>query len=273
MNTEINELLLRNAKLIADLGDNHKKLSEAISVFENEFSQSKSQVLPTKPKTAKPNIIKVDFPDNQFKKELTEKTGWVLHHSAGRDQATNMFKFWETDTQGTVATAYGIEDNGQIYEGFDAFKYWGHAIGLTVVGNNLPFNLKRHHTFDNNVRLNKQYIQVEICNWGALSEKNGKYYSWANVELPKEKVQIYDKPFRGSMFFERYTDAEIEALRTLILWHFEEHGVSKKYNEDMWDISENALQGKEGIWSHASFRTDKSDVHPQPELIQMLQSL
>ena len=41
----------------------------------------------------------------------------------------------------------------------------------------------------------------------------------------------------------------------------------------MWDISDKALAGEAGVWTHVSFRTDKSDCHPQPELIQMLKSL
>lgn len=273
MNKEINDLILQNAKALQNLVDIHKQLSEKITIYENELGTLPNNESVQKPKLAKPNIIQVAFPDSQYKKEITEKVGWVLHHSAGRDQAKNMFKFWELDKQGAVATAYGIEDTGAIYEGFDGFKYWAHAIGLTVAGNNLPKHLLKYHTFTNNVFLNKRYIQVEICNWGALVEKSGKYFSWAGEEVPKDKVQIYDKPFRGSRFFEKYTEKEIEALRNLILWYHQEYGVSKKYNTEMWNISEKALQGAEGIWGHTSFRTDKSDVHPQPELIEMLQNL
>ena len=38
----------------------------------------------------------------------------------------------------------------------------------------------------------------------------------------------------------------------------------------MWDISENALSGQPGIFTHTSVRSDKTDCHPQPELVRML---
>ena len=44
-------------------------------------------------------------------------------------------------------------------------------------------------------------------------------------------------------------------------------------NLEEWNISSNALSGKNGIYTHVSYREDKSDMHPQAELIAMLQSL
>jgi hypothetical protein len=45
------------------------------------------------------------------------------------------------------------------------------------------------------------------------------------------------------------------------------------YNADIWDVTSRALTGEPGIFAHVSYRPDKSDCHPQPELIQMLQSV
>ena len=41
----------------------------------------------------------------------------------------------------------------------------------------------------------------------------------------------------------------------------------------MWDISQEALSGKAGIWSHTSFINYKSDCYPDERLIKMLKSL
>jgi hypothetical protein len=41
----------------------------------------------------------------------------------------------------------------------------------------------------------------------------------------------------------------------------------------MWEVSKEALKSVPGIWSHTSVRSDKSDCHPQLELIAMLKSL
>jgi hypothetical protein len=41
----------------------------------------------------------------------------------------------------------------------------------------------------------------------------------------------------------------------------------------MWDLNDDALNGKNGIFTHVSYRADKSDMHPQPELVEMLKGL
>ena len=47
------------------------------------------------------------------------------------------------------------------------------------------------------------------------------------------------------------------------------------YNEEMWDLSERALNGDKGVWTHVSFRkpSDKQDCHPDPNLISMLRTI
>jgi len=44
-------------------------------------------------------------------------------------------------------------------------------------------------------------------------------------------------------------------------------------NGGVWKPIQAALDGKAGIWTHVSYRYDKSDCHPQPELINMLKTL
>jgi len=218
-------------------------------------------------------ITKINFPGNQFVKKVTEKKVFLLHHSAGWDNARGMFNDWARDRQGRVATAYGITDDGSIYSGFDASKYYAYAIYVHSKNNHLPDRLKQFKTKHQDILLNKQAIQVEICNWGWLKEKCGKYYSWADIEVAPEKVFFYPEGYRGHQFYEAYTQAEIDALERLIIYHAIKDGIPVKYNPDMWNISERAIRGAEGIWSHTSYRTDKSDVHPQPELVSMLMRL
>ncbi len=45
------------------------------------------------------------------------------------------------------------------------------------------------------------------------------------------------------------------------------------YKQDMWGNSKSAMKGSPGIWSHSSFRKDKSDCFPQKELIQIIDEL
>jgi hypothetical protein len=139
------------------------------------------------------------------------------------------------------------------------------------------------HT-SNNKALNKGTIGIEIDAWGGLVRTNRQWYpaKWdkelkkfvANTRVaPIQNVQVYDQGFRGFYGFEKYTDAQIEAVRQLLVFWSERYKIPLDYKEDMWDISDKALAGEDGVWTHVSYRKDKSDCHPQPELIKMLKSM
>ena len=79
----------------------------------------------------------------------------------------------------------------------------------------------------------------------------------------------------GSEFygFEKYTKSQIKTLAQLLIFWSKRYNIPLDYNEDMWGISNKALGGEPGVWAHVSYRKDKSDCHPQPELVEMLKSL
>lgn len=84
----------------------------------------------------------------------------------------------------------------------------------------------------------------------------------------------YEKEFRGYRFYEKYTNAQIASLKELLVYWGKQYKISLKYKGNvMFECNKRALSGEGGVWAHASFRPDKSDVHPQPELIRMLESL
>ena len=41
----------------------------------------------------------------------------------------------------------------------------------------------------------------------------------------------------------------------------------------MFHVSMSALKGVSGIYGHCSFRPDKTDIHPQPDMIEMLEKI
>ncbi len=219
-------------------------------------------------------IIKVPFPDTQYVKVLTAKDIFIIHHTAGRDNAEQMYNIWATDTQGRVCTAYGITRNGKIYQGFST-KYWGYALRINAPSNNIPAQYRKA-TID--ATINARAIQVELCNWGGLKRgTDDKLYAWpsnfSKVVVPESEAIFYPNAYRGFNWFHVYPSAQIQALQKLILFHHEQDDIVLDYQEDMWETTSRALKGTPGIWTHTSYRTDKSDCHPQPELIQMLRGL
>ena len=212
-------------------------------------------------------IITVDFPDDQYIRETTDKKQLVLHHTVS-GQGVNGDIAWWRSTADRVGTAIIIGHDGKIYQCFSS-KYWAHHLGLKKT---------------NNKALNMASIGIEIDAWGGLVRTNRLWYpaKW-NATLKKfvgntfvnpiTNVQVYEQGFRGFYGFEKYTDAQIEAVRELLVFWNERYKIPLDYKVDMWDISNKALAGESGVWTHVSFRPDKSDCHPQPELIQMLKSL
>jgi N-acetyl-anhydromuramyl-L-alanine amidase AmpD len=215
------------------------------------------------------DIIQVDFPDNQYMKEQTNKKQIVLHHTVSGQGVDGDISWWK-QTPDRVGTAVIVGWDGKIYQCFSTI-YWAHHLGCTTA---------------NNTILNKGSIGIEIDSWGglALNSADGKYYPaiWdtklkRNVPNMKagaiKNVQLYDKPYRGYNAFEKYTAAQIEAVRELLVFWHNKFNIPLTYNPDMWDFSPKAMTGAAGVWTHVSFRKDKSDCHPQPELIAMLKSL
>lgn len=225
-------------------------------------------------------IVQVDFPENQYYREETNKTQVVLHHTVSGPKADGTISWWIQDPQ-RIATQFIIDAQGIIFQLYSS-KYWAHHLGIkSDFIKKLGF--KDYGT--RNTILNKESIGIEISRWGGLLKDSTGYHpgKWddtlkkespnTKVTIPNENVQVLDKPFRGYYFFEKYTPEQIESTRKLVTYLCEKWGIQKTYNNDMWDVSKNAIGSNPGIYTHCSFRQDKSDLFPMPEMIEMLQNL
>lgn len=225
------------------------------------------------------NVTDLNF-DDAFKEYAYTKKQIIWHHSAGWDNARRMFEIWKNDKRGDVATAIGINDDGKVYRGFDE-KYWAASIGCKAnyfAKFGIPLKTERNrksgkYFYSNNRNLDRGAVAVEICNWGYLTKKKVRCYSWAGTFVKKEKVIEIDK-YRGKQYFERYTDAEIETLRKWTILMAIRFNIPIVYNEhNFWEVNKSALSGKAGLYTHNSYRYDKIDVAPQPHLIKMAKEL
>ena len=106
-----------------------------------------------------------------------------------------------------------------------------------------------------------------------LKQVNGKFYNYVNGVIPSSMVTKLDEPFKGNLFWQKYTDEQIESTRKLVIYLCETYNIPLDYNESIWDIDLNALKNVPGIYTHNSVRRDKSDVYPCPRLIEMLKNL
>jgi hypothetical protein len=217
-------------------------------------------------------ITQVSFPSDQYIKEEYKKTQIYLHHTAGNSNPIAVFKDWGTNKE-RIATCVTIGGkpgtsnswvDGEVIQGFNV-KYWAYHLGLkesTFQKYQIPYR-----------SLDKISIGIEICNWGQLTYKNGKFYNYVNREVPKEEVVELPVAHRGFKFYHAYTDAQIESIKELLIAWNKEYNIPILYNPDIWDITPRALIGEPGLYTHNSVRIDKVDVSPQPRLIEMLKSL
>lgn len=213
-------------------------------------------------------IKAVDFPEDQYYPIETKKNQICLHHTVSGPGINGDVNTWLGDTA-HVGTTFIIDREGVAYQLFSS-KYWIHHLGVTK-------DILTQYGFadlqSRNVMLNQGSIGFELDNWGFLTKgADGKFRAaYGNVvDVP---VQEYPNLFRGQRYYEKYTDAQLQTTGELLLYFHNKFGIPMDYNETMWDMSKDALSGKPGIWTHDSYRPDKTDLHPQPEVIEMLKSL
>jgi hypothetical protein len=219
-------------------------------------------------------VVNMNFEGYYFK-EVHPKKQIIWHHSAGWDNARGMFEWWKSDGKTHVAPSIGITDDGVISKGFDE-SFWAASIGCdakTFTSNGVPLIWNSTKTMViNNLLLDQGAVAMEICNWGNLIEKNGSLYSWADTKVPREKaIELNYKTYK---YFEKYTDAEVKATKYWTLLNAIRFNIPLTYNyEDMFKVSKKALSGQAGLYTHNSYRFDKSDVSPQESIIQAAKEL
>ena len=208
-------------------------------------------------------IVQSRLKSTQYFQEETPKNQIYLHHTAGNGNAVGVAKYWDS-TKDRIATAFIIGNQGTIVQCFSS-REWAYHLGLK----NAPFsNMGVPYK-----ALDKNSVGIEVCNWGMLKEKNGKFYNYVGGLVDDSEVTELDKPFKGYTYWHKYTDKQIESLRQLVVYLCETYDISKEYNDDIWDLSKRAMKGEDGIFTHNSVRKDKSDMYPCPRVIEMLKNL
>lgn len=222
------------------------------------------------------------LPEGEYVNSVTSKKYIFLHHTAGRNNPYSTIDNWAKDQRGRIGTHYviggvksslnmealGREDrkhDGKVLQAIDDLN-WGFHLGAVESS-----YMHRHS------------ISIELCSAGWLKERNGEFYTWYNSKVHPSQVAKMDKPFKGHMYYHKYTDVQIQSLKALLIHIRNTHGISMENGLLAWikedpfnafDYKRDADLGKvTGLLSHGNVRTDKSDLFPQKELIEMLNTL
>ena len=204
----------------------------------------------------------------------TPKTQIVIHHTAGGQNVKQEVAQWST-RKDRVSTHY-ITNNEGAKEQLFADENWANHLGIkgsSFKQLGIPYK-----------NLNKTSLSIEMQAYGGLKLRNGKYITIWNSSLPADRVaQPVDKngnptTYKGYSYYEKYSNASIKSVKEIIQGWQNKYNIPFVYNYDELfpknnSVSTNAFKGVPGIYTHNSFRTGKSDVFPQLELINMLKSL
>jgi hypothetical protein len=210
-----------------------------------------------------------------FNQKVTTKKQIYLHHTAGAqffDKGKGTVDVFNTRTaiNDPASTHTVIDKGGHIEYLFDD-KYVSYHAGTTTT--RVP---------------NEAGLSVELQSYGYLTEVNGKFYNAYKGEIPRDQVatavDINGKPkaYKDHLYYHKYTPAQIASVKNLILSWSAKHKIPVKWlGQKSYDalfppnkgLSQEALTGVPGLYTHNSVRTDKSDVFPQKELIEMLKTL
>ena len=202
-------------------------------------------------------IVNKFLPEHCYTKVNTKKTRICLHHTVSSplsiDGDVAAFA-----SQRNIATHFIIGGDGTVFQMIPE-NFWAHHLGLKLAIN---------------TQLNKETIGIEIDAWGQLKKSGDKYLTAYGTALDsKFPVETLDEPFRGSLYYQEYSDEQIAALYLLLKQLSDEHqipleGLNKTLNFDLVHDFD-----KPGLYSHSNFRIDKSDVYPAKKLIAMLNNL
>ena len=225
------------------------------------------------------------LPKGEYLEGPTEKEFLFLHHTAGWNNPYRTIKHWGRDTRGRVATEFciggpSVKGNDDTYDGEVVQAFPEGAYGWHL-GKNGSQHMHTHS------------VGIEVNNFGYLTEGGykrngkwiektpGKYYTYAGVEAHPD--QIVECSFKGYDYWHKYSDAQIESLRLLILHIADRDNIDvraglpsliKEHGAKAFEWNADAYYGKvKGLWTHTNTKKGKFDMFPQQELLDMLISL
>jgi hypothetical protein len=225
---------------------------------------------------------------SEYYKGPTKKRAIFLHFTAGSSNPLNVVEGWERDERGKVGTHFVIgginlftnsaEFDGDIVQCMPSYENYAWHLGI------------------GNTALHRETIGIELCSYGPIKFKNGAFWTWNDKKVQtletEKQVGRLQEPFRGYEFYHKISDAQLNSLYFLIKKIAQENQIDlggglKEFLKTQtpnqaFDYQPNvhADRIKSGLFCHTHVSPknkygnyEKWDMFPQPELIDMINSL
>ncbi len=143
---------------------------------------------------------------------------------------------------GAIATHYGTEKNGTLYQYYDE-DYWGFHTGMGAL-----YDVK---AFGN-----------EQANEAWLKLVNGRYYWMAGNQWKEYTGPVFTatEPFQGHIHWAAYTPEQIDTGAKLIAYLCYNHGIPLEFENRIDYLGSHAPLT--GILNHSNISTQRSDPGP-----------
>jgi len=212
------------------------------------------------------------MPSNEYLHGPYENEYIFLHHTAGHSNPYHTIDSWAKDSRGRVGTEFVI--GGQGVKGVIT-KYDGKVLRAFPEGG-AAYSLGRTGSQE----MNKHSVGIELNSMGYIED--GKTYVGGYIH--PDQICTLKEPFKGFTQWHKYSDAQLVAAKTTLLYIGERDNIDLHEGLYKWiktvgptkafGFNEDAWGGKiKGLLTHTNVRKGKYDCFPQPELIDMLLTL
>lgn len=108
----------------------------------------------------------------------------------------------------------------------------------------------------------------------AYLSATGKYRPIEGAEAVRVPYEYCScKPYHGCMYYEMMGSKQLEALRKLLKSLLSQLAITFPYDNQLGAVCPRAVAGRSGIYFASSYDRHRSDIHPQVELLHLIQSL
>jgi hypothetical protein len=216
------------------------------------------------------------LPHGQFIAEKTQKVGVCIHFTAGSHDPIAVIDAWAANAErigahaviGRTSRKGDTKYNGKIVKAIDSdFSAWHLGIKAQFDVLNKP-----HGYYD------KRYLGIEVCTYGPLTLKDGKFLTYVNSEIPADQVCDLGEgnEYRGFRYYHAPTAEQLQSLCRLTAYYahvcgFEiERGRVFTVADFRYDIG---FANSKTVTFHTNWRADKTDWPPIPAVIDALNAL
>ena len=180
----------------------------------------------------------------------------VMHYTASGSTAGVVS--WFMNPNSKVSAHYIVGRDGEIVQVVKDECRAHHAGQGPMPGQSEEIGERRRKR-NRIIQPNSRALGIEMVNWGPLTKRGDKYYTWMDNECPGEVV------FKNGTYWQAYTEPQLASVIRLVTHLCKKHNVPAQYpplGPGTFDPDDKTLAAFKGILGHSALDNQKSDPGP-----------